>query len=91
MDGKPYLAISRLASEAEYRTTVEAIRPGAYADVERLTTIGDEGLIFKEEGTDRPCVLIAHRGRTGLLLFARSARISDRQLREFAARALAVS
>jgi hypothetical protein len=91
MDGMPYLAISTMASEAEYRATVDAIRPGAYADVERLDTIGDEALLFKGEGKDRPGMLIARRRRTGVLLFARSARISDRRLREFAAKALAVS
>lgn len=89
-DDELYLGVSELMSVSEYRSYVAAVPKSFYPKREKLTDIGDEGVLMKDE-TGKLRYLLARKGNRGVVLFPFSSNQSsptDDQLKKFAMIAL---
>ena len=88
-DGQVYLGVNRLNSASEYRASVGAVPEDVYPDKQALPGLGDEAVLFKGPGGVR--FLVARKGTSGVVLFplGEGYNMSDQQLRDLAAKALA--
>jgi hypothetical protein len=86
-DGKLYLGVSQLSSVSEYQTAIAAVPVDIYPKREKLSGVGDEGILMKDDrGTMR--YLVARKGNRGVVLFPLSRGPSDEQLKNLANLAL---
>jgi hypothetical protein len=86
-DSHAYLGVNQLTTAAEYTASVAAVPTDIYPKQEKLTGIGDEGVLFSGPGGIR--YLVARRGNAGVVIFPLTRDMSDQQLKGLAQRALA--
>jgi hypothetical protein len=93
-DGKLYLGISQLDSASEYNRAVASVPESVYPKREKLTGVGDEAILMKDE-TGLIRYLVARKGDRGVILFPSGAQgtrakpdPSDDQLKNLAIAAL---
>jgi hypothetical protein len=93
-DGKLYLGISQLDSASEYNRAVASVPESVYPKREKLTGVGDEAILMKDE-TGLIRYLVARKGDRGVILFPSGAQgtrakpdPSDDQLKKLAITAL---
>src|SRR5690606_5892792 len=88
-DGQVYLGVNRLAREAEFAASVNAVPVDLYPEKVSVPNLGEEAVLFKAPGGLR--YLIARQGASGVVLFPLGAGLamSDQQLTGLAERALA--
>ena len=88
-DGQAYLGVNRLGSAAEFTASADAVPGDLYPEKVPLPGLGDEALLFKGPGGLR--YLVARQGTSGVVLFplGEGSKMSDQQLRDLAAKALA--
>jgi hypothetical protein len=89
-DGKLYLGVSELMSASEYKSYVAAVPNDVYPKREKLTDIGDEAVLMKDNsGQFR--YLLARKGNHGIVLFpfhTNHSAPTDDQLKKLATLAL---
>ncbi|HWB42258.1 MAG TPA: hypothetical protein VG500_13405 [Gemmatimonadales bacterium] len=90
-DGQAYLGVNRLTSSGEFQSAVGAVPADVYPAREAVPGLGEEAVLFKAEGGLR--YLVARQGESGVVLFPLGAgfAMSDQQLRDLAAKALAAA
>jgi hypothetical protein len=83
------LGVNRLSGAAEFTSSVNAVPADVYPEKDPLTGLGDEAVLFKGLGGLR--YLVARQGTSGVVLFplGEGFKMSDKQLQELAAKALA--
>ena len=88
-DGQAYLGVNRLSGAADYRASVSAVPEDVYPTKEPVGGLGEEAVLFKGPGGLR--YLAARQGASGVVLFplGEGFKMSDQQLRDLAAKALA--
>ena len=88
-DGQAYLGVNRLSSRAEYTSSLSAVPNDVYPSKEPVAGLGEEAVLFKGPGGLR--YLVAWQGEVGVVLFplGEGFRMSDQQLRDLTAKALA--
>jgi hypothetical protein len=88
-DGQAYLGVNRLSGAADYSASVSAVPEDVYPEKEPIAGLGDEAVLFKGPGGLR--YLVARQEVAGVVLFplGEGFKISDQQLRDLAAKALA--
>jgi hypothetical protein len=86
-NGKLYLGVNQLTSASDYNTAVAAVPQSVYPKREKLTDIGDETVLMKDEsGMLR--YLVARKGNRGVVLFPFHHGPNDEQLKKLAVQAL---
>jgi hypothetical protein len=85
-DGHAYLGVNRLTTQAEYTASVAAVPTDIYPSQQKLSGIGDEGVLFSGPGHIR--YLVARKGSAGVVIFPLTRALSDEQLQGLAKRAL---
>jgi hypothetical protein len=88
-DGQAYLGVNRLNGAADYSASVGAVPEDVYPTKEPIAGLGEEAVLFKGPGGLR--YLVARQGASGVVLFplGEGFNMSDQQLRDLAAKALA--
>ena len=88
-DGQAYLGVNRLSGAQEYAASVNAVPEDVYPDKLPVPGLGEEALLFKGPGGLR--YLVARQGSSGVVLFplGEGFKMSDQQLKDLAAKALA--
>ena len=88
-DGQAYLGVNRLSGAADYSASVSAVPQDVYPTTEPVGGLGEEAVLFKGPGGLR--YLAARQGASGVVLFplGEGVKMSDQQLRDLAAKALA--
>ena len=88
-DGQAYLGVNRLSGAADYSASVSAVPQDVYPTKEPVGGLGEEAVLFKGPGGLR--YLAARQGASGVVLFplGEGVKMSDQQLRDLAAKALA--
>jgi hypothetical protein len=67
-DGKLYLGVSELMSASEYKSYVAAVPDDVYPKREKLTGVGDEAVLMKDN-SGKLRYLLARKGNHGVVLF----------------------
>ena len=88
-DGQAYLGVNRLSGLTDYTASVNAVPVDVYPTKEPIAGLGEEAVLFKGPGGLR--YLVARQGAAGVVLFplGEGFKMSDQQLRDLAAKALA--
>jgi hypothetical protein len=85
-DGHAYLGVNRLTTQPEYAASVAAVPTDVYPTQEKLSGVGDEGVLFSGPGHIR--YLVARKGSAGVVIFPLTRDLSDEQLRGLSKQAL---
>ena len=88
-DGQAYLGVNRLGSTGEFTAAVNAVPADVYPEKVSMPGLGEEAVLFKGPGGLR--YLVVRQGTSGVVLFplGTGVEMSDQQLRDLAAKALA--
>ena len=88
-DGQAYLGVNRLNSAREYSASVNAVPVDVYPEKVPVPGLGEDAVLFK--GPGGLLYLVARQGSSGVVLFplGEGLKMSDQQLEDLAARALA--